>query len=113
MTDLHLIRIINLEQIKLPGAAIECFRSRKAFLNEVIGEGLTAFALSHHPAYGTVPGGSCSRCLQFVLIEEEKQSLLGKETIRQCHLHRFALDSAHGPFRDTAMPQAPFAADSQ
>jgi hypothetical protein len=47
-----------------------------------IGEGLTAFALSHHPAYGTVPGGSCSRCLLFVLIEEEKQALLGEETVR-------------------------------
>jgi len=47
-----------------------------------IGEGLTAFALSHHPAYGTVPGGSCSRYLRFVQIEEEKQALLSKETVR-------------------------------
>jgi hypothetical protein len=28
-----------------------------------IGEGLTAFVLSHHSAYGTVPGGSCSHRL--------------------------------------------------
>jgi hypothetical protein len=47
-----------------------------------IGEGLTAFALSHHPAYGTVPAGSCSRYLRFVQIEEEKQALFGKETVR-------------------------------
>ena len=47
-----------------------------------IGEGLRAVALSHHPACGTIPGGSCSRYIQFVLIEEEKQALLGKETVR-------------------------------
>jgi hypothetical protein len=33
-----------------------------------IGESLTAFALSHHLAYGAVPGGSCSRDTQFVMI---------------------------------------------
>jgi hypothetical protein len=47
-----------------------------------IGEGLTAVALSHHLAYGTVPGGSCSRYTQFVMIKEEKQTLLCKETVR-------------------------------
>jgi hypothetical protein len=41
-----------------------------------IGEGLTAFALSHHLAYGTVPGGSYSRDTRFVMAEEEKQALL-------------------------------------
>ncbi len=46
-----------------------------------IGEGLTAFALSHHLAYGTVPGGSYSRDTRFVMIEEEKQTLLSKETV--------------------------------
>jgi hypothetical protein len=46
-----------------------------------IEEGLTAFALSHHPAYGAVPGGSCSRHIQFVMVEEEKQALLSKETV--------------------------------
>lgn len=46
-----------------------------------IGEGLTAFALSHHLAYGTVPGGSYSRDTRFVMVEEEKQALLSKETV--------------------------------
>jgi hypothetical protein len=44
-----------------------------------IGESLTAFALSHHLAYGTVPGGSYSRDTRFVMVEEEKQALLSKE----------------------------------
>jgi hypothetical protein len=56
-----------------------------------IGEGLTAFALSHHLAYGTVPGGSYSLDTRIVMIEEEKQALLRKETVGQCHLDRFGI----------------------
>jgi len=62
-----------------------------------IGESLTAFALSHHLAYGAVPGGSCSRDTQFVMIKEEKQALLYKETVRQCHFQRFGVRQCPRP----------------
>jgi hypothetical protein len=62
-----------------------------------IGESLTAFALSHHLAYGAVPGGSCSRDTQFVMIKEEKQALLYKETVRQCHFQRFSVRQCPRP----------------
>jgi len=70
-----------------------------------IGEGLTSLALSHHPACGTVSGGSCGRCLQVALTEEEKQPLLGKETIGQRHSHRPGIGLRLRPFagyRDAA-----------
>jgi hypothetical protein len=64
-----------------PGQVLQPLFSSFPFTRIEIGEGLTAFALSHHPAYGTIPGGSCSRNTQFVMVEEEKQALLSKETV--------------------------------
>jgi hypothetical protein len=70
---------IRIEIVVIDSEAFE-FLTFPKFAIE-IEEGLTAFALSHHRAYGTVPGGSYSRDTRFVMIEEEKQTLLSKETV--------------------------------
>ena len=60
-----------------------------------IGEGLAAFALLHHRAYGSVHGGSHSLHQRTVMIQEGKETQVGKETVRHCHFHR--LHIRHGP----------------
>lgn len=42
---------------------LESVPSKKFVISE-IGAGLAVFALSHHLAYGTVPGGSCTGCVK-------------------------------------------------
>ena len=54
-----------------------------------IGEGLTAFALPHHRAYGSVHGGLCSLTQCLKLIQESQVAPFGKETIGQGNLQRF------------------------